>query len=229
MIADPPVLTIKQKFDRVDPQQVAKFSGAQTVHVVDAMDGHGALDYRIKPLDPGSASFAGPALTCHAGADDNLAILAAFAVARPGDVIVAATDGFTGSAVFGDLFARYASNCGIVAVVTDGLARDTAGIIDTGLPVFVGGVTPGSSARSGPGTVGLPIVIGRVSVSAGDLIVGDRDGVVVVPRSDVHAVVARLEDVRTAESVFEADAETGLHVPNFMQELLQSEKVRYLD
>jgi 4-hydroxy-4-methyl-2-oxoglutarate aldolase len=155
--------------------------------------------------------------------------LAAFAVARPGDVIVAATDGFTGSAVFGDLFARYASNCGIVAVVTDGLARDTAGIIDTGLPVFVGGVTPGSSARSGPGTVGLPIVIGRVSVSAGDLIVGDRDGVVVVPRSDVHAVVARLEDVRTAESVFEADAATGLHVPNFMQELLQSEKVRYLD
>jgi regulator of RNase E activity RraA len=66
-------------------------------------------------------------------------------------------------------------------------------------------------------------------VSAGDLIVGDRDGVVVVPRSDVHAVVARLEDVRTAESVFEADAATGLHVPNFMQELLQSEKVRYLD
>src|SRR5450432_796153 len=206
MIADPPALTIRRNIDRVDPQQVAKFAGAETVHVVDAMDGHGALDYRIKPLDPGSASFAGPALTCHAGADDNLAILAAFAVAQPGDVIVAAADGFTGSAVVGDLFARYARNCGITAIVTDGLARDTAGIIATGLPVFVGGVTPGSSARSGPGTVGLPIVIGHISIAPGDLIVGDRDGVVVVPRADVELVATRLDAVRSAESTFEADA-----------------------
>lgn len=229
MIADPPVLTIRRDFDRVGPHQVAPFAGAETVHIVDAMDGHGALDYRIKPLDPGSSSFAGPALTCHAGADDNLAILAAFAMAQPGDVIVAASDGFTGSAVVGDLFARYACNCGITAIVTDGLARDTAGIIATGLPVFVGGVTPGSSARSGPGTVGLPIVIGQIGISPGDLVIGDRDGVVAVPRGDVETVAARLESVRSAESNFEADAANGLHVPDFIRELLESVSVRYLD
>jgi hypothetical protein len=106
---------------------------AATVHVVDAMDGRGALDYRIKPIDADSASFAGPALTCHAGADDNLAILAAFAVARPGDVLVAACDGFTETAVVGDLFAGMARNCQVAAIVTDGLARDTADIIATGL------------------------------------------------------------------------------------------------
>src|ERR1035438_5511005 len=122
MIADAPILTIHREFDRIDPQHVAKFTRAETVHVVDAMEGHGALDYRIKPLDPDSASFAGPALTCRAGADDNLAILAAFAMAKPGDVIVAACDGFSGSAVVGDLFARYARNCGVAAIVTDGLA-----------------------------------------------------------------------------------------------------------
>jgi 4-hydroxy-4-methyl-2-oxoglutarate aldolase len=229
MIADPPVLTIRREIDRIDPELVAKFAGAETVHVVDAMNGHGALDYRIKPLDPGSASFAGPAPTCHAGADDNLALLAAFAMAQPGDVIVAAADGFAGSAVVGDLFARYASNCGIAAIVTDGLARDTAGIIASGLPVFVGGVTPGSSARSGPGTVGLPIVIGQISVAPGDLLVGDRDGVVVVPRSEAQSVAARLNDVRSAESTFEADAANGLHVPDFIKTLLQSERVHYLD
>ena len=229
MIADAPILTIHREFDRIDPQHVAKFARAQTVHVVDAMEGRGALDYRIKPLDPDSAWFAGPALTCHAGADDNLAILAAFAIARPGDVVVAACDGFTGSAVFGDLFAQYARNCEVAAVVTDGLARDTAGIIATGLPVFVGGVTPGSSARSGPGTVGLPVVIGLIRVAPGDLIVGDRDGVVVVPRSDVEAVAAHLDSVRSAESSFEADAAAGLRVPDFIRSLLQSDKVRYLD
>jgi 4-hydroxy-4-methyl-2-oxoglutarate aldolase len=229
MIADPPVLTIRREFDRVGPQQLTRFIGAETVHIVDAMDGHGALDYRIKPLDRGSASFAGPALTCHAGADDNLAILAAFAIAQPGDVIVAASDGFTGSAVVGDLFARYARNCGVTAIVTDGLARDTVGIVATGLPVFVGGVTPGSSARSGPGTVGLPVVIGRISVSPGDLIVGDCDGVVVVPRTDVETVATRLDSVRSAESTFEADVANGLRVPDFIQSLLQSDRVRYLD
>jgi 4-hydroxy-4-methyl-2-oxoglutarate aldolase len=229
MIDDPPVLTIRREFDRVGPQQLARFIGAETVHIVDAMDGYGALDYRIKPLDRGSASFAGPALTCHAGADDNLAILAAFALARPGDVIVAASDGFTGSAVVGDLFARYARNCGVTAIVTDGLARDTVGIVATGLPVFVGGVTPGSSARSGPGTVGLPVVIGRISVSPGDLIVGDCDGVVVVPRTDVETVATRLDSVRSAESTFEADVANGLRVPDFIQSLLQSDRVRYLD
>jgi 4-hydroxy-4-methyl-2-oxoglutarate aldolase len=217
MIADAPILTIRRDFARVDPTQVARFAGAQTVHIVDAMDGHGALDYRIKPLDPEVASFAGPALTCHAGADDNLAILAAFATARPGDVIVAASDGFTGSAVFGDLFARYARNCEVAAVIT------------TGLPVLGGGVTPGSSARSGPGTVGLRVVIGHISIAPGDLIVGDRDGVVVVPRADVELVATRLDAVRSAESIFEAEALTGLRVPDFMRSLLQSDKVRYID
>ena len=228
MIADPPVLTIRREFERISPELVTRFTGSETVHIVDAMEGHGALDYRIKPLDPSSASFAGPALTCHAGADDNLAILAAFALARPGDVIVAASDGFTGSAVIGDLFARYARNCQLAAIVTDGLARDTVGIIATGLPVFVGGVTPGSSARSGPGTVGLPVVIGQISVSPGDLIVGDRDGVVVVPRVEAEVVATRLDAVRSAESSFEADVTNGLRVPDFIQSLLQSDRVRYL-
>ena len=60
MIADPPVLSIRREFDRVGPQELARFIGAETVHIVDAMDGHGALDYRIKPLDRGSASLALP-------------------------------------------------------------------------------------------------------------------------------------------------------------------------
>ncbi len=97
------------------------------------MDGRGALDYVIKAIDPASA-FAGPALTCHAGADDTLAILAAFALAQPGDVVLAATEDFRGSAVVGDLFAAMAKTAGVAAIVTDGLARDSTGIIEVGVP-----------------------------------------------------------------------------------------------
>jgi 4-hydroxy-4-methyl-2-oxoglutarate aldolase len=229
VISNSPVLTVRRDFARPDPSLVALFAGVAAVHVVDAMGGRGALDYRIKPLDPNTASFIGPALTCHAGADDNLAILGAFAMAQPGDVVIAACEGFTGTAVVGDLFAGMARNCQVAAIVTDGLARDTTGIIATGLPVFVSGVTSNSSAKSGPGTVGLPIVIGNVLVSPGDVLVGDRDGVVVVPQADVETVLARLESVNDAESSFETDVAAGLRVPDFVQALLRSDQVHYLD
>ena len=88
MLKDPPLLTIRRNFAHPPRALIAKLEGAQTGHIVDAMQGRAALDHAIKPLDAGRASFAGPALTCQTGADDNLAILAALALAEPGDVIV---------------------------------------------------------------------------------------------------------------------------------------------
>ena len=90
MIEDPPLLTIRRRIERPDAARLAKLAGVQTGNLVDAMDGRGALDFAIKPVDPKRASFVGPALTCEPGPSDNLAILAAIALAEPGDVIVAA-------------------------------------------------------------------------------------------------------------------------------------------
>jgi 4-hydroxy-4-methyl-2-oxoglutarate aldolase len=192
------------------------------------MDGRGALDYRIKAINPGSSAFAGTALTCYAGPDDSLAILAAFEVARPGDVIVAATEAFKGSAVVGDLFAAMAVSAAVSAIVTDGLARDGDGIIATGLPVFASGISPNSAAQSGPGTVGLPVVISGVRIAPGDVIVGDRDGVVVVAQDHLDDVHEQLLAVRAAESSYPKDPGGQVHVPQHIRDLLASEKVRYL-
>lgn len=161
MITERPLLTVRQGFQRPTAASAHRFVGAATVHLIDAMDGRGALDYKIKAIDPATA-FAGPALTCYAGADDTLAILAALALAQPGDVVVAATEDFRGSAVVGDLFAAMAKTAGVAAIVTDGLARDSTGIIEVGVPVFASGISPNSAARSGPGTVGLPVTISGV-------------------------------------------------------------------
>src|SRR5581483_7052165 len=98
------------------------------------------------------------ALPCETGPSDNLAILAAISIAEPGDVVVAASDAFTGTAVIGDNVSALARNRGVAALVTDGLVRDTPGIIGVELPVFARGVTPNSCMRSGPGRVGLPVV-----------------------------------------------------------------------
>jgi 4-hydroxy-4-methyl-2-oxoglutarate aldolase len=177
------------------------------------MDGRGALDYQIKAINPAAGAFTGTVLTCHSGPDDALAILAAFEIAQPGDVIVAATEAFKGSAVVGDLFAAMAVTAGVTAIVTDGLARDCDGIIDTGLPVFASGVSPNSAAQSGPGTIGLPIVINNVRVAPGDVVIGDRDGVIVVPQDHLDHVYEQLQAVRAAESSYPIGPGGEVRVP----------------
>ncbi|HJT11893.1 MAG TPA: 4-hydroxy-4-methyl-2-oxoglutarate aldolase [Dongiaceae bacterium] len=225
MIKDPPLLTIHRSFPRPSADQVAAFAGVPTGYAVDAMGGRGALDYRIKPLAPASSVLVGVAVTCQCGPADNLALFAALATAHPGDILIAATDGFTATAVTGDLLVGMAKNRGIRGVVTDGLARDVAGILAVGLPVFCAGITANSPVRNGPGTVGLPVVLGGVAVASGDLVIGDNDGIVVVPREQIGTVLSKLPDIRGAEAALEAKVKAGLEVPDFIQVILASDRV----
>jgi 4-hydroxy-4-methyl-2-oxoglutarate aldolase len=209
MLDNPPLLTIHRGFQRPDKALIEAFRGAQTSHLADAMDGRGALDYRIKPLDPVNASFVGPALTAFAYPADIVAMFGALSEAEPGDVIVVANDGYTRTAVFGDIAAGMMKNKGVAAFVTDGLARDKAGIVATGLPVFCQGIQPNSPAMNGPGVVGAPITLGDVHIEPGDVIVGDPDGVVVVPAGRLRQVLERLAQVRAAEARTIALVEEG--------------------
>ena len=181
MIENPPLLQVRRRFVRPPPAEVAAFAGLPTGFVVDALGGGGGLDGRIKPISAATA-FCGVALTCDAGPADNLAAFGALSLAEPGDVIVCAAAGYERTAVTGDLLLGMMKNRGVAGFVTDGHVRDIAGIRAVGLPCFAAGVTPNSPARNGPGTVGLPVVVGGVTVAAGDIVVGDEDGVVVVPR-----------------------------------------------
>lgn len=229
MLDEPPILTIRREFPRPDPVLLARLAGAQTGHLTDAMNGGGALDAAIKPVDRDRATFVGVALPCQTGPGDNLAIAAAVALAGPGDVIVAASDGFTGSAVIGDNVAMMARNAGVVALVIDGAVRDVAGIVAAGLPVFARAVTPNSCARSGPGTVGLHVVAGGVAIAAGDVLVGDADGVVVIPHSMLARVTERLAAIVAAEHAVQARIAGGLTALDSIAALLRSDRVRYID
>jgi 4-hydroxy-4-methyl-2-oxoglutarate aldolase len=208
MIGDPTKLVIRARFPRLAAADLAPFRARSTSFVVDAMNGRGALHHAIKPLDPASR-MVGSALTARAGARDNLAALAALDLIEPGDVLVIATQGFEGTATLGDNMARIAQMRGAAGVVTDGMARDAAEIIALALPVFCRGVTPNSAFPSGPGEVGLPLAMGEVTIEAGDLILGDRDGVVVVPRAQLAAVTARLELVAATEAEMHAKVAAG--------------------
>ncbi len=229
MIEDPPILTIRRRFPRPTPEQVAALAGAPTGFVADCMDGRGALDARIKPMGATPPGFCGVAVTCQAGPGDCLAVLAALDVIRPGDVVVAATDGFTGTAVAGDRLTGMARNGGAVGFVTDGCVRDIAGIEAVGLSCYASGITPNSPANNGPGTVGLPITLGGIAIESGDIILADRDGVVVVPHARIDAVIDRLQRVREAEMALDAEVSEGLCVPPDIRELLATDAVQNLD
>jgi 4-hydroxy-4-methyl-2-oxoglutarate aldolase len=229
MLEEPPILQIRRRFPRPPRELVAHFEGVPTGFLVDCMDGRGALDAALKPVDPGCAVFAGIAVTCLCGPGDNLAILGALEVLEPGDVIVAAADGFSGLAVTGDRVASMARNQGAVAMVIDGTVRDTPGIRAAGLPVFCRGVTPNSCAASGPGTVGEPVVVGGVAVAPGDVVVGDLDGVVIVPRTKIEAVLRKLNQVREAEAAMDAKVAAGLGRSSRVAELIEAGKVRFID
>ena len=198
MIEEPPPLVFAQSIERPPSDLAERFRGEPTSFVVDAMGGSGALDSRIKPIV--GRSLFGVALTCDCGANDNLALIAAVAETEPGDVLVAATGAFADAAVTGDLLLGIARNRGCVGFVTDGLVRDIDDLEGLSLPVYAMGVSPNSPGKRGPGTVGMPIVCGGSAIASGDLIVGDRDGVVVVPRARLAETLVNLERVIAAEA-----------------------------
>ena len=225
MIKDPPSLRIRRDFKRPSTKLLAEFAGVATGHVVDALGGRGCIDYRIKPIAPSDTVIVGVAITCHAGPADNLALFGAVHAARRGDVLIAATDAFTGTAVTGDLLLGMAKNRGIVGFVTDGLIRDLVGVLAVGLPVYCAGLTANSPARNGPGTVGMPIVIGDVAINSGDIVVGDRDGVVIVPQDRARETLEKLRDVKAAEAALEAKVKAGLEIPDFIEAIMNSDRV----
>jgi len=144
-------------------------------------------------------------------------------------VIVIACDGFDGAGVIGDRFAAMARNKRLGGIVVDGLVRDRPGIEEAGVPCYARGASATSAYASGPGEVGMPIAIGGVPIESGDLVAADGDGVIIVARRNLSAVLAALVGVRQNEANLEqaiAAGETGFA---WVAELMRSPGTRYLD
>src|SRR5215207_9291450 len=167
-------------FPRPDAALVEGFRGAATGHVGDALGRSAAMDASIKPVSP-VVSFCGVAFTVKTRPVDNLVVWKALQLTEPGDV-------------------RVIAGRGLAAMVTDGAVRDLDGIAEAGLPVFAAAVTPNSPQKDGPGELNVPIACGGQVVHPGDILVGDRDGVVVVPRHDAAAALIGLERIRSYEA-----------------------------
>ena len=228
MIGEPVKLTVRQHFSRPSKEQIAAFDGVSTSFLVDAQNGTGALKHPIKPLD-NQMAFAGTVITVHVEPRDMLAVQPGIALAQPGDVLLIETAGYDNAAVIGDNVAIMAKNKGLKAIVTDGMVRDVEGILAAGIPVFCAGVSPNSPYSLGPGSVGLPVAINGVPIESGDLLVGDRDGVVVVPQATIDSVIESLVVVTQLEDEYEKKVLAGATASDWVQVLLDSEQTHYVD
>jgi len=220
-------LTIVRDWQRADAALIAALSRACAGQLSDASGGAGAIDGDIRRL-AGTATLLGSALPVRTASGDNLAPYAALAVLRPGDVLVVASEDHCGCALLGDHIGRLLHNAGAAGIVTDGRVRDLQGLREIGMPVFARGVSPRAPTRQGPGTVGLPVMLGGVLVHAGDVIVGDEDGVVVLPRAALHEITGRLDTLLAREAATDSRARAGATRPPEFEALLERAGVRWV-
>ncbi len=189
---------IVRDFVRPDPQVVKGFEGIPTGVISDAMGRAGSMVAEIKPVWP-RARIVGPALTVRTFPADSLMIHKAVTLAKPGDVLVVSAGEYRDAAVFGDLLGYSCKVHGIAGVVIDGASRDAEGMAAIGFPVFARAVLSMGSFKDSPGSINVPVSCGGVAVRPGDIVVGDGDGVVVVPAEEAGDVLAKAQAVMAQE------------------------------
>lgn len=170
-------------------QIVNEFKHIPTTCISDAMDGLNNLNPFIKPLKE-EYKLAGRALTVKVPVGDNLAVLKAIRESKPGDILVVDAKGDQYRAIAGDFVVGMAKTLGIGGLVVDGVIRDIIGIKDLNFPVFSKGTTVASSGKAGVGEINIPIACGGTTIQPGDIIVGDADGVVVIPQKIEEKILA---------------------------------------
>ncbi|MEJ2708782.1 MAG: hypothetical protein P8074_14295 [Anaerolineales bacterium] len=219
---------VRTKIQRPDQELVDAFKGWPIGNICDANGRLGAMHHQIKPLNP-AWRFVGTAVTVRARPVDNLLVYKALQLVQPGDVLVITNDGSSATSVFGDLVVSIARARGVAAMVTDGMARDGAGILEVDLPVFVRGLNANGPYKDGPGEVNFPISCGGIPVHPGDILAGDGDGVVVVRREDAPFVAKNLEKIIQKESQTAERIATGQYFLDWIDEVLMEKGIQIIE
>jgi len=202
---------IRRDFERVSPEIVRQASAFASSILADVAGRRGAMDGRVKPLSP-SMRLAGPAFTIEIRPGDNLMIHAAMAMARPGDILVVDGKADRSCALMGSIMLNACKKLGLGGVVLDAAVRDTEELRELGFPVYAIAANPNGPTKYVPGRINWPISCGGVAVRAGDLVIGDADGIVVIEREKAGSLLglaaakvaderARIADILSGKSI----------------------------
>lgn len=216
--------SLRTEIDRLDKEIYLKLKEFSTPVLSDAMNRFRAMVPQIKPVGD-HCDLIGPAITVRVRPGDNLMVHKAIDIAQPGDVIVIDTGDCSTNAVWGELITRAAIKKGIAGAVIDGAIRDVKEIRELGFPLFAKYVVPSGCDKEGPGEINEPINCGGVVVCPGDIIVGDENGIVVIPPYLVVEVLKNAKNKVDYETRRKTEIEMGRVVSADVDEILRKKGV----
>ncbi|MBM6595294.1 RraA family protein [Microvirga pudoricolor] len=210
---------VRNRERAVDLEWVEKFKELPVANVSDSMFRMSAAGAQLRPMHR-EGKLAGRALTVKAPPGDNLMLHKAMDMAEQGDVIVVDAGGEVTHALMGEMMLDYARRRGVVGFVLNGAIRDADAFLEMNVPSFAVGVTHRGPYKNGPGEVNCPIAIGGMVIMPGDLVLGDADGVVVVPIDDVADVYEKTVAKHAAENKQMDAIKSGTHKPTWFNDTL---------
>jgi len=222
---------IFMKREMPDPTIISQFKSIPASNTADVMGRSCAMHPRIRLVSsPAAQMMVGPAYTVKARAGDNLALHAALNFCQEGDVLVVSNEGDDSRALMGEVMMAYLKYTKKVAgIVLDGPIRDIDEIGKWDFPVYCTGTTPGGPYKEGPGEINVPIACGNVSVNPGDIILGDPDGVIVIPRKDAAQVLEDAKAFQAADEVKLQAAKGGTAKRGWVDKLLEEKGFEIVD
>jgi 4-hydroxy-4-methyl-2-oxoglutarate aldolase len=193
---------------QIDPTIISRALHFGTATLHEAIGKKGALPHRIKPIAPGM-KLCGAAVTVTSPPMDNLMLHQALYVADPGTVLVVEVNrGYEGG-YWGEIMTLAARQRRIAGLVIDGCVRDADSIEKLGFPVFSRGLSVRGTDKQGGGHINVPILIGDITINPGDLVLGDRDGVIIVPAREAALAMEAAQKREAKEDQIKRDLLAG--------------------
>ncbi len=184
---------------RAPGKLVELFRDCPTPNISDNMNRLNGASPDIRPMH-GSAQLLGSAFTVKTRPGDNLLVHKALDMLESGDVLVIDAGGDTTNAILGEIIMHMAIKNGATGMVVNGAIRDTDAFVEAGYPCFARGSSHRGPYKLGPGEINVPVSLGGVVIATGDIVVGDADGVVVVPQEEAEHIASKVQETMAQEA-----------------------------
>ena len=223
-------LRVFMKRELPNKELIEKFRGLPTANVADCMERLGVMSSEIRLLsNPSKKSMVGVALTVKVRNGDNLFIHQAIEMGGPGDVIIVDNEGGRERSLAGAVMFGYCQYKGIEGLVIDGPIRDYDDVVESDWHIYATGVTSRGPYKTGPGEVNVPICCGGVVVNPGDIILGDMDGILVIPKEDAERILELAIPFAEKDASKTEKAILGELDRSWVSKAIQDKKVEIID